>query len=182
MIFFTSDLHFDHEKIIKLCNRPFLTTEDMNTKLINNWNNAVSPDDTIYILGDFCVSSANRIEFFLNQLNGKKMLLKGNHDENLDKVFKNCKNINNSFFLGVYQEIVINDIDLVLFHYPIIAWKNYNKEAIHLHGHLHSLNPVGEHLKRYDVGIDGNNFLPVSINVILEKLSNNLNDISIFIN
>jgi calcineurin-like phosphoesterase family protein len=52
-IFFTSDTHFYHTNIIKYCNRPFSSVEEMNQKLIENWNNTISEHDTIFHLGDF---------------------------------------------------------------------------------------------------------------------------------
>lgn len=52
-IFFTADLHLYHTNIIKHCNRPFETIEEMNNVLVDNWNKVVGPKDTIYILGDF---------------------------------------------------------------------------------------------------------------------------------
>ena len=81
-IFFIADTHFGHEKIIKLCNRPFENLQDMQNQLIQKWNNKVSNEDTVYILGDFCfkMSKQDAVQI-LNMLNGKKVLIKGNHDK-----------------------------------------------------------------------------------------------------
>ena len=52
-VFVTSDLHFYHNNIIKLCNRPYKDLEEMHIALINNWNSVVTNEDDVYILGDF---------------------------------------------------------------------------------------------------------------------------------
>ena len=52
MTYFTSDLHFGHSNIIKLCNRPFADVESMDAALIENWNKKVKKNDTVYVLGD----------------------------------------------------------------------------------------------------------------------------------
>lgn len=75
----TSDLHFGHANVIKYCNRPFLDVNEMNEILIKNWNEVVSLEDTIYVLGDFAMA-ARYVEQVLPRLNGKKILILGNHD------------------------------------------------------------------------------------------------------
>ena len=84
MIYFTSDLHFYHENIIKSVNRPFKNAEQMNDTLIKNWNNKVQPHDEIYILGDFTMKGYTFATTILYQLKGKKHLIKGNHDKFAD--------------------------------------------------------------------------------------------------
>ena len=84
-IFFTADLHLGHSNIIKYCNRPFQTVEEMNEKLIQNWNDTVSDKDDIYVVGDFAFMGTKQTEEFLKQLKGRKYLLRGNHDKSLNE-------------------------------------------------------------------------------------------------
>ncbi len=88
MYYFTSDNHFFHANIIKYCNRPFTSMEEMNLVMIRNWNEIVTPDDTVFHIGDFglCKSSEapnapkDPFKFIRNQLNGNIIFIAGNHD------------------------------------------------------------------------------------------------------
>lgn len=77
--FFTSDLHFYHANVIRYCSRPYSSVEHMNEMMILNWNSVVSPEDIVYCLGDFSLA-ARPVESFTQRLNGKKILVLGNHD------------------------------------------------------------------------------------------------------
>ena len=79
---FTSDMHLGHANIIEFTDRPFKDIEDMNSKLIANWNARVKPNDTIFHLGDFCFHSGLSANSYLKKLNGNVILIKGNHDGN----------------------------------------------------------------------------------------------------
>ena len=79
MIFFTSDLHFNHANVIKYCSRPFKSVEEMNEQLILRWNSVVGPDDTVYCLGDISLAF-KPIETISPRLMGNKLLVPGNHD------------------------------------------------------------------------------------------------------
>ena len=79
MIYFTSDPHYWHANIIKFCNRPFASVEEMNEAMIRNWNEVVTPEDTVYCLGDFSMAF-RPIEAYTPRLNGIKYLVPGNHD------------------------------------------------------------------------------------------------------
>ena len=83
MIYFISDTHFYHSNIIKYFNRHFKDVNEMNETIINNWNSIIKEDDTIYHLGDFCLSNDDEIKSIFNRLNGNKILIRGNHDRSL---------------------------------------------------------------------------------------------------
>lgn len=78
-IFFTSDTHFGHSNIIKFCNRPFKDAEEMDRVLIENWNNKVPEDGLVFHLGDFGWGGYQEYKKIRDQLNGKIILIKGNH-------------------------------------------------------------------------------------------------------
>ena len=79
--FFISDTHFEHSGVINLDQRPFGSVAEMREEMIDKWNKRVSPRDEVYILGDFCFSTQTKEwDYLLSALNGKKFLIKGNHD------------------------------------------------------------------------------------------------------
>lgn len=175
MIYFTSDTHFNHANIIKLCGRPFSNVDKMNAVLIQNWNSCVKYDDEIYFLGDFMFKgggeAANNL---IQQLNGIKYFIKGNHDKFIDDgTFKK----NNFVWIKDYHILNYQKQKMVLFHYPIFEWDGYFRDAIHLYGHVHNSGNNPEQQKRFNllgkrainVGVDVNNYFPVSIEEILEK-------------
>ena len=77
---FTSDTHFNHEKVIEYCRRPFGSVDEMNHEIIRRWNEVVQPGDLVYHLGDFAMGDRTLIPHFLAQLNGEIALIRGNHD------------------------------------------------------------------------------------------------------
>lgn len=86
--FIISDTHFGHKNIIKYCDRPFKNVEEMDKTLIENWNKTVSNQDTVLHLGDFALCSKERARQIMSQLNGKKILIKGNHDNWSDEFYR----------------------------------------------------------------------------------------------
>lgn len=81
MLHFVSDSHFGHENILRYTNRPFATVPDMNEALIANHNHRVSSEDTCYFVGDVAMGQRNKtLAEVLPRLNGKKILICGNHD------------------------------------------------------------------------------------------------------
>jgi len=164
MIFFTSDLHLNHSNVIKYENRPFDNVEQMNNDIIINWNNNVGTSDTTYILGDFAFGNP---EPFLKRLNGNKILIKGNHDS-----YSNNKAITMGF-QNVHDilNIKIDNQNIVLCHYPLYSWERSHHGSWHLHGHVHS-NIIDFNSSRYNVGIDVNNFKPLSFPEIKNIIAN----------
>lgn len=131
---YISDLHFDHANVIKFDQRPFDSVDEMNDKLIENWNNTVDKDDMVYILGDFCWKKQDRWLELLNQLSGQKTLIMGNHD------LKQMSNSLKSKFCDIkeYKEITDDGRQVILCHYPIVCFKNHYYGAYHLYGHVHT--------------------------------------------
>lgn len=170
MIYFTSDLHLNHENVIKHSDRKFKSVEEMNQKLIKNWNKRVGAEDEIYILGDFTLKGAEYVNEILWQLQGKKYFIRGNHDHFVEE-----KNFIREYFIWIkdYHEMVYKNQRFMLFHYPIEEWHHYFRRSIHLHGHQHNkadynLKNRDNKLLRYDVGVDANQMSPVSIDEIIE--------------
>ena len=79
-VFVIADTHFGHANIIRYCNRPFASVEDMDAALIKKWNETVSNDDTVIHLGDVGLGRKERIGDIIGSLNGRKILIMGNHD------------------------------------------------------------------------------------------------------
>lgn len=171
MIYFTSDLHLNHKSCISMCERPFESIEEMNRVLIDNINARVKMHDTLYILGDLSFKGKREeVERMISQIKCKhKILIKGNHDRNYTP----------ELFEAIYdyREIHVSYEDkgfpVVLMHYPLFSWKNSRNGALMLHGHIHSrgneynLQMKEEGIRRYDVGVDANNYKPVSLEEIL---------------
>lgn len=164
--FFTADLHFDHANIIEYENRPFSSVEEMNQELIERWNNKVEKDSNVYILGDFCLTNrGERIKEILNQLNGNKFLVRGNHDKIVDK-----KWVREQFcWVKDYYKLNYCNFKIILFHYPILQWNGKHHNYLHFYGHVHSNIPEYSPLA-YNVGVDVNNYEPLSFAEILNKI------------
>ena len=133
MIYFTSDQHFGHANIIRLCDRPFETAEEMNQVMLQRWNSKVANGDTVYFLGDLFFRDREVIVPILDQLKGHKHLILGNHDDFwLGKV-----DVNRYFeSVSLMAEVQVNGQWVTLCHYPMVTWKNMNKTYM-VHGHIH---------------------------------------------
>lgn len=176
-IFFTSDTHFCHSNIIKFCGRPFKDVKEMNEKLIDNWNSTVEPNDIVYHLGDFCFAGSAAWHSLLGQLNGRIHLVLGNHDE------KNLRQGYMQLFESVnyQQHIIIGPDNFYLNHYPYLCYPGHHSHTYQLFGHIHSSPYLfeGTDAKRakeslaptqYDVGVDWNEFKPISYQELIKKL------------
>ena len=160
MDYFISDTHFNHTNVIKYCNRPFSSIEEMNKKIINNWNNRVSKVDKVFFLGDFCLGKREDIEFFAKQLNGRKILIKGNHERGNNKLYLDAG------FVQVYNYPIVyyNALGKKV----ILSHKPFEKldEFINIHGHIHQYSVEKDNY--YCVSVEHTNYKPVSLEEILE--------------
>jgi calcineurin-like phosphoesterase family protein len=169
LIYFTADVHAFHENIIKHVNRPFANAAEMNAALIDNWNQRVQPNDQIYILGDFSFGSSAQTEQILRQLNGKKYLAAGNHDHQLlkDQVLR--KYFVDIFELRTFKFPVAGELQkVVCAHYPMKTWDCRHYRSWQLYGHVHSRSHEVTDELQLDVGVDANNYRPISIDEIAE--------------
>ena len=172
MIWFISDLHFNHKNIIWRGNRPFKNVEEMDEQLIKNWNRVVKKNDDMWYLGDFGWQlSPTRLKEIMEQLNGHKHLILGNHDKE-----KMMKHSNLWESVNYYKELKIDDYKVVLMHYPLYEWNGCFNGAVHLYGHVHdtfNLRDVDlrHHNKRsFNVSADANNLTPISWQEIKKTL------------
>ena len=127
VVYFIADTHFGDDSIRKYENRPFDSAERMDDALIQRWNAAVQEDDTVYVLGDFSVLGKENA--VLNRLNGKKYLVKGNHDTESNEYYRRAG------FCEVYDHPVVLDGFWILSHEPLYV--NTNMPYANLFGHVH---------------------------------------------
>ena len=188
MIYFTSDLHLGHANAIKFTNRPFQSLEQMNDGLIRNINETVMANDELWILGDFAFKvNMAAAKQFRDQINCKTVhMITGNHDKDYtrDHIFQSVQ---------PYKELKTEYGKFILFHYPIYEWNGAHNGTIHLHGHIHSTGSYNTAnlqkkyidrfpeksfmkdsalgLRIYDIGVDANNYRPISITQIAELMN-----------
>jgi len=163
-VWFTSDTHFGHTNIIRYCNRPFSTAEEMNHIIIKNFNSVVGSDDLVYHLGDFAFRNH---EFYRKQLNGKHFLILGNHDDR--------KEVDKANFIWVRTTagVKVNGQYIWLSHFSHRIWDRCHHGSFHLFGHSH--NGVEDYGKSCDVGVDAWNFYPVSFEQLVERFKDRQN-------
>jgi len=153
--YITSDLHFGHKRIKKFCPEArarFNTNIDiMNQEMIAEWNAIVDSTDLVYILGDIAFLPSDQTVDILNQLNGTKILIEGNHDRKLlkDPNFCACFSEIHKYFVTEYDGKYV-----VMFHYPIAEFDQMHRGAVHFHGHLHGSESGLEHYRVRDMGMD----------------------------
>ena len=189
-IFFTSDSHANHFNIIGSCNRPFKDENEMNEALIEKWNSVVDEDSIVFHLGDFAWGGYIKWKLFRDALNGHIVLIKGNHD---DKNLTTTGEKEFFDFVAYQMKIRIGKRAVYLNHYPFLCYAGTYREPKDqvwaLHGHIHlgpnSLSgldvPRMEYLlpTQYDVGVDMNDFAPISWEEVKKKIEfqveNNVN-------
>lgn len=182
-IFFTSDTHFNHENIIKYCKRPFRDVTEHDEELIYRWNEKVPEDGIVFHLGDVAFGDHQTVFEILKQLNGTIYLVIGNHD------WRNIVKNHSWRFREMTQQInmKIGKRHIILNHYPLLAfsgaWRGEDA-TYQLFGHVHTSPYTDEGLdqarmkmlftSQYDVGVDNNNFAPVSWKEVDQIINNQM--------
>lgn len=173
MTYYTSDLHLGNTNIIGYEKRPWKTVEEMDAGLIENWNKRVTEEDDVYVLGDFCFKGVKKAVVYLSHLNGRIHLIRGNHDRFMGQAtfqewvqFKRLVS-----YEGWYKQFEDNGREVVLCHFPIMYWDGMDdRGSYHLYGHMHSRpNMQHPHKDAFNVGVDVNNYMPVTLDELLER-------------
>lgn len=155
-VFFTADTHFFHRNIIDYCSRGFGSAEEMNEDIIRRWNEVVATGDLVYHIGDFGMANANRLGTIRARLNGRIILVLGNHDYNFSK---------KKWLEVVGVDEVVDKVDyeeFTLNHLPVLdSVDPLSLDRWLLCGHIHNLWRVKG--RQLNVGVDVQGFYPITI-------------------
>ncbi|UYW26308.1 metallophosphoesterase family protein [Methylorubrum extorquens] len=159
----TADTHLLHAGIIPACRRPFSTIAEHDACLTEAWNATVAPGDTVYHLGDFAMSrDTDAIERAFRRLNGRKILIVGNHDKRSRRLPWAEQHE------GIY-ETTVEGRHVVMCHYPMRSWPRAFRGSLHLYGHTHGA--LTGTTQSCDVGVDVWSYRPVSLADILDQMA-----------
>ena len=165
MIFYTADLHFHYKPFLP--GRPFASVEEMDEAMIRLWNETVTDEDTVYVVGDVGYNGGYVPGDALGRLQGRKHLIRGNHDtgfENAPKLFDYFETVTD------FNEIDDGETHILLCHYPIL----YRKRGYMIHGHLHQARGPEYGMLRQmprmlNAGVDVNFYRPVTLAQLVEN-------------
>lgn len=172
MNYFISDLHFGHGATLYCFNRPFLSVEDMDTYLVQQWNKRVTEEDTVYICGDISFYDIIKTKTLIRRLKGKKVLVFGNHDAELQTdpelpaLFTEW---------GMMLERTIDGRHICLAHYPMLDWPGDREGSWLIYGHIHNreygdtYDYIAKQAFALNCGVDINRFMPVTFEELWEN-------------
>lgn len=184
MIYYIADIHFNDKTVFNKCSRPFRNLKDYENEIIRRWNNKVSPDDIVYVLGDIAEDRFFQAIEIIKHLKGHKVLIIGNHDLLiLDKIKES------GAFEIIEFMLLINDNErkVCLCHYPLMDWVEFNRGGYHIYGHIHNKTikqgnayvDIKNYFKdklAYNAGVDVTGFEPVTLNEMIEMKEKNKNE------
>lgn len=162
--YISADLHFGHANIMKFCPVTRARFKNdvtfMNEEMIREWNEIVQPEDLTYILGDVAFCNAQTATAYLRRMNGRKILIKGNHDRKLvqDKAF--CNEFES---IHDYLDINYDGHKIVMFHYPIHEWDQAHRGSLHFYGHKHGGECEMTKYRARDMGMDATGYIVVAM-------------------
>jgi calcineurin-like phosphoesterase family protein len=169
MHFFTSDTHLAHTKILGYDERPYDSIDAHDQDILDRHNSVVRKDDHVWHLGDASFS-AEKLFWYLEKANGYIHLIRGNHDDNIAwKHRDRFASSHEAFYL--HRSENQSSLSIYLSHYAMLRWRNSNHGSLHLFGHSHGKlkSPMSRSM---DIGVTCNNYTPVSISQVIEKLGN----------
>lgn len=159
MIYFTSDTHFGHRRIIEYCNRPFDNVHIMDQVILDRINETVGVDDTLYILGDFTFRGGKPAGYVSRIKCQDIHLILGNHDKRSDYIDNMSASRIDVGFTSVQEvkEIIYCNQRIYLSHYAARVWPASHKGSWMLYGHSHGKldnEDKNSSRKTLDVGVD----------------------------
>ena len=178
-IWFTSDLHFGHDREFIYGPRGFKSIWEMNKEIITRYNEVVKSEDDVYILGDLMLGDSDIGVSYIKDLKGKLHIVRGNHDTNsrMD-LYNNCYNV---VEVTEGQYFKYKQYHFYLNHYPTFTSNlekgpELGKHLINLYGHTHqTTNFYNEIPFMYHVGVDSHNCIPVHIDTIISDIKAEVN-------
>ena len=172
-IWITSDLHFGHDREFIWKARGFNSIEEMNETIIQKWNETVSAENDVYILGDVILGDPSNIEY-VKRLNGKLHIVLGNHDTSKrEEIYRNLPNVVEVAEVGI--RLKYKKHNFVMTHYPMMTG-NLEKESLkqmslNLYGHTHQASNFYNDMPfMYHVGVDSHNCYPALLDDIIEEM------------
>lgn len=164
---YTADTHFGHENVIGFCGRPFKNASQMDATLIENLKAHVTPDDDLWILGDFAFGPKAKESSYLTdifeQLPGARIhLIVGNHDQAPTLALP----WDSTAHIAEVRDGIKSQAN-TLCHYPMITWNHSRRQALQLFGHVHN-NWLGSR-NSVNVGVDVWDFKPVRFRDIASR-------------
>ena len=171
-LYLTADEHYFHTKIIKYCNRPFGSVQEMNEALVVRHNSLVRDRDCVIHIGDFSLSSLEEFISVIMRLNGYHFIMDGSHDMALNKFVSLKLDVLNDklCILPKLYEFRYSGHKIALCHYAMLRWWASHHGSLHFFGHSHGkLQHPG---RAMDVGVDTNEFYPYLIEDVIAKTLN----------
>ena len=178
--FYLADSHYGHANVIKMDGRPFYDVEEMNEKMLGIHNSIIKKNDEIIFVGDLSFMDAYDTEQLLKRMNGKKYLIKGNHDYYLED-----RNFDRDLFGWIKDYVELNDNrrKVCLSHFPMPFYKKqYSGNSWMLYGHLHNTKDeqimqeirtlIKGHTKNESIYNQENEYIPVNMINCFCKFSN----------
>lgn len=184
MVYFTSDLHFGHDRGFIYEPRGFASSAEHDSTIIDRWNKIVDPEDIVFILGDLMLGNDEEGIEKIKSLNGKLHIILGNHDTNKRiKAYKELPNIQQVVFA---TKIKVDGYNFYLSHYPTLT-ANMNETdlkrmVLNLHGHTHSPDKFErDNPYAYNVALDAHNGYLVSADEVIKDITDKYNECKKFL-
>ena len=176
-IYITSDLHFCHDREFIYASRGFNSIEEHDESIVSIWNEIITDEDEVYLLGDLILMDTDRGMGYVKQLKGKIHVIIGNHDSQ-DKIDRYLQ-LDNIVEVVAAAYLSVGKVRFYLSHYPTLLvqdkFESFKPPIINLFGHTHQnentfiyegkVNPF-----MYHVGMDSHNCMPILIEDIIEDI------------